>query len=92
MLAVRELFRAANRILLPLMYKVNQTDRDLRLPHDYQYEDAKPKSVVEPATLFGNTGKEGETRKDVYANWLTSRKNAGVRSFSSKKSNTADAR
>lgn len=28
-----------------------------KLPHDYQYDDAKPKSVVQPATMFGGDPK-----------------------------------
>jgi hypothetical protein len=73
----REVYRSANRILRPLAYRVNETDRQLRLPAEYAYPDAKPKSVVAPATIFGEklTVKPGESRKEVFARWLTSPKN-----------------
>src|SRR5690606_10308572 len=38
----REVVRAASRILRPLAYRVNETNRKLRLPRDYAYDDAKP--------------------------------------------------
>lgn len=67
----------ARRIVRPLRYRVNETPSKLRLPDDYQYEDAKPKSVVEPATIFGNDIElsEGESPRDAYARWLTSHDN-----------------
>jgi hypothetical protein len=73
----REVYRSANRILRPLAYRVNETNRQLRLPPDYAYPDAKPKSVVTPATIFGEkvTVKPGESRKEAFARWLTSPKN-----------------
>ncbi len=48
--------------------------KNLTLPHDYGYDDAKPKQVVKPATLFGDspTPKNGETRREVLARWMTS--------------------
>lgn len=51
--------------------------RELRLPHDYQYSDAKPKSGVSPATMFGHAAqaKAGETQLDAYARWMTSPQN-----------------
>lgn len=49
-------------------------EKDLKLPHDYQYDDAKPESLVKPATMFGGkvTVREGESRREVFARWLTS--------------------
>ncbi len=51
--------------------------KELRLPHDYQYGDAAPKSVVMAATVLG---KAVEVSPDsdllsVYAQWLTSPEN-----------------
>jgi len=48
--------------------------KNLTLPHDYAYDDAKPKSVVQPATLFGDSPlpKKGESRREILANWMTS--------------------
>ena len=34
-------------------YRVSEVKATLRLPHDYAYDDAKPKSVVKPAVLWG---------------------------------------
>ncbi len=45
-----------NRMIRVNMMVVNdQANRKIRLPHDYAYSDAKPKSVVEPKTIFGET-------------------------------------
>ena len=57
--------------------QVTLKDKDLRLPHDYQYDDAKPKSVVAPATMMGHKAepRPGETQLDAYARWMTSPEN-----------------
>jgi len=47
----------------------------LRLPHDYQYSDAKPKSVVTPATLMAAPATSGELSPDACAAWMTSPQN-----------------
>ena len=44
----------------------------LRLPHDYQYSDAKPKAVVTPATLMAAPATSGELSPDACAAWMTS--------------------
>ncbi|MCF7784466.1 MAG: DUF1549 and DUF1553 domain-containing protein [Prosthecobacter sp.] len=51
--------------------------RLLKLPHDYQYPDAKPKDVISPLTMLGKSVKcepTGETTK-AFADWLTSSDN-----------------
>ncbi|MFZ2280709.1 MAG: DUF1549 domain-containing protein [Prosthecobacter sp.] len=51
--------------------------RLLKLPHDYQYPDAKPKDVISPATMLGKSVKcepIGETTK-AFADWMTSPEN-----------------
>lgn len=53
-------------------------DQALRLPHDYQYRDAKAGDVVPPATVFGEQVTDagsGSDRLDAYAAWLTSPRN-----------------
>ncbi len=52
-------------------------NNDIRLPHDYSYDDAKPKDVVKPRAIFGNspTLKPGQTRREAFADWLTSEEN-----------------
>lgn len=56
---------------------VSMQDRKLTLPHDYQYSDAKPKSVVAPATMMGHACEPlpGETNLQAYARWMTSAQN-----------------
>ena len=73
----REIYRAANRIMRPLAYKVNETKRRLQLPKDYQYDDAKPRQVIDPKTIFGQdvVVKPGDSPRMVYARWMTSPKN-----------------
>lgn len=47
--------------------------RVLRLPHDYQYTDAKPKSDVSSATMLGSSVKGGDVK--AFAEWMTSPEN-----------------
>jgi hypothetical protein len=51
--------------------------RELRLPHDYQYSDAQPKSAVKPATVLGVPAEidDPEALPEAYARWLTSPEN-----------------
>jgi len=55
----------------------DHTDRQIRLPKDYAYSDAKPGDVVEPKSLFGQDVKPqaGETPRRAFARWLTSKDN-----------------
>jgi len=79
----KDLGKAMSEILRPLRYNtvLDQTDkRKLALPHDYQYTDAKPKSVVEPV-IPAAFSKDGKIAKDdekpvlAYADWMTSKDN-----------------
>jgi hypothetical protein len=56
---------------------VGMRNRKVTLPHDYQYSDAKPKSVVEPKTMMGHdaTPIPGETPLQAYARWMASPEN-----------------
>lgn len=67
----------ARRMIRPLRYRVNETNTKLKLPDDYQYDDAKPKSVVKPGVLFGDKIEldQGDSQRDGYASWLTSAEN-----------------
>lgn len=51
--------------------------RKLTLPHDYQYEDAKPSDRVEPASLIGPAAPiaEGQDGITAFAEWATSPEN-----------------
>jgi len=57
-----------------LSYYTLEVKKNLRLPHDYKYDDAKPKEVIEPATIFGDDIEvgEGESRRAKYVAWMTS--------------------
>jgi len=50
--------------------------RSLKLPHDYQYDDAKPKSSVVARAMFAleedGASREIGTGLDAYAEWMTS--------------------
>ncbi|MCB1063805.1 MAG: DUF1549 domain-containing protein [Verrucomicrobiae bacterium] len=63
-----------------LRYAVVQNEKELQLPHDYQYDDAKPLEVIAANTMFGDeidlaALPEGQTPIDAYATWMTSPKN-----------------
>ncbi|HYF35188.1 MAG TPA: DUF1549 domain-containing protein [Prosthecobacter sp.] len=51
--------------------------RLLKLPHDYQYKDAKPHDVIAPATMLGQKVTCEPTGKTThaFADWLTSPSN-----------------
>ncbi len=61
----------------PLTRGVIRTNRVLRLPRNYKYDDAKPNSTVAPMTIFGDIpkAKPGESKREVYARWMTGKKN-----------------
>jgi hypothetical protein len=56
---------------------VSTRDRNVTLPHDYQYSDAKPRSVVTAGTMMGHecVTQPGETPLQAYARWMTAKEN-----------------
>ncbi|MBB08765.1 MAG: hypothetical protein CMN03_10960 [Roseibacillus sp.] len=81
--AQRGLFRRINSEMRYLLRYFSRNEiaesskQELKLPDDYQYEDADPGEVVEPATLFGAKVSEvkPEERRKVFADWVTSTDN-----------------
>ena len=68
--AMREAFQ---EVMRPLRYtSIQREEKALRLPDDYQYDNAAPKQVVEPKTMFGD---EAAPNLDAYAAWMTSKQN-----------------
>ncbi len=56
----------------------SEQERQLKLPHDYQYSDAKPFEVVTADTMFGydiDLENITDSTIDAYAEWLTSKDN-----------------
>ncbi len=60
-----------------ILTTVTHDEWGLQLPHDYQYDDAKPKQVIPPAVLYGTSAPSaaGGRRMTTYANWMTSKEN-----------------
>lgn len=56
---------------------VNLKDKALRLPHDYQYPDMKPKETVKAVTMMGQSVDcpPDVSGPEVYAKWMTSPEN-----------------
>jgi hypothetical protein len=56
---------------------VRYADAPLRLPHDYQYDDAEPLSVVRPKLLWGEVPSSAQTsdRRHQFAAWMVSHDN-----------------
>jgi hypothetical protein len=56
---------------------VSFRERPLKLPHDYQYEDAEPLSVVSPQVLWGEvpSAARGADHREQFAAWLTAHDN-----------------
>lgn len=64
--------RSLQEMLRPLRYGATHTERKLNLPHDYQYDDAKPKSPVTASPIFENELKteKGESKVHAYGQWI----------------------
>lgn len=69
--------RSAQKLFRPFRFTVTETNRTLKLPEDYQYDDAKPKSKVSPHPPFGEIQppKKAVDRTEAYAAWMTSLSN-----------------
>jgi hypothetical protein len=69
--------KALQEMMRPLQYGAQHTTRKLTLPHDYQYDDAKPKDSVSPDPIFGEPleGMDDENKVDLYGKWMTSPEN-----------------
>ena len=69
--------RSITEMLRPLRYGATHSKRKLTLPHDYQYDDAKPKSMVSPSPIFGEAinSSEGGSQIHAYGKWLSSPEN-----------------
>ena len=73
--------RVMNDLYNPIQYAaVGTNTRTLQLPHDYQYDDARPKGNVAAGSMFGEE-LEFEEKADsneklvAYADWMTSEEN-----------------
>ncbi len=74
----RELRRSFSEILKPVRFNnVIETKRRVKLPHDYAYSDAKPKSTVKPASIMGPEAviSPNTPLSESFADWLTSPEN-----------------
>ena len=75
-------YKASRRVMTdlynPIRYiAATERERDVLLPHDYQYDDAKPKEKVSPAAMYGEEVEveKGDSRIAEYADWMTSEEN-----------------
>ncbi len=70
---------AEGELYRPIRYvSAVERPRDLKLPHDYQYADAKPFAKVGAKSMFGEAlevAQPGAGTIDAYAQWLTSSSN-----------------
>ncbi|MDZ4401727.1 DUF1549 domain-containing protein [Prosthecobacter sp.] len=67
--------QAFNEMIVPIKHAwVSRNPQQLRLPHDYQYDDAKPKSLVKAATLMGAPAEYDPKGNPLesFAAWMTS--------------------
>jgi len=58
-------------------FSIRYANRPLKLPHDYQYSDAKPNDIVKPKVLWDAvpTSAEKADLRQQFASWLTHREN-----------------
>lgn len=75
----RSLREAVDDIYDPLRYvRAAELEKTLKLPHDYQYDDAKPNQAIQPRTMFGadiDLSKIDDSTIDAYADWIASKEN-----------------
>ncbi len=74
----KRLTGSKNLLLQANLFRVSFNDkRKLKLPHDYQYDDAKPNQLVKPNFLWGEapSGAKELSPREQYAAWLTDSKN-----------------
>lgn len=73
----REVPVAAIQFLRLNNTSVNFKEANLKLPHDYQYDNGKPEDVVQPSVLWGKVPDEfaSSDRRTQFAGWLTSHDN-----------------
>ena len=66
-----------NRFLIGNLFEVYDNGAKLVLPHDYQYDDGKPKQQVAAKAIFGPpaTIEKGVSPRITFAKWLTSPQN-----------------
>jgi hypothetical protein len=59
------------------LFRVSFKDRQLKLPHDYHYDNGKPNQAVSPKVLWGDVPAEAKqhTPREQFARWLTSAEN-----------------
>ena len=69
--------RSIMEMIQPLRYGATHSKRKLALPHDYQYDDAKPKSKVIPSPIFGKiiNFPQEDSPVQSYGKWLTTPEN-----------------
>lgn len=75
----RSVTKLISDIYDPLKYAaVNVNERDAKLPHDYQYDDAKPHQEMAPKSMFGGeitAADLAEGYLPAYAKWMSSKDN-----------------
>lgn len=66
-----------NRLLSLNRANVFDSKRQLKLPHDYAYDNGKPHQVVKASVLFGKppAGSGMTSKREEFAIWLTSKSN-----------------
>ncbi|MEQ1839423.1 MAG: DUF1549 domain-containing protein, partial [Verrucomicrobiales bacterium] len=70
---VKGMKEAYTEMMRPLRYTaIQREEKDLHLPDDYKYANAKPKEVVAAKTMFGP---DAPGNLDAYAEWMTSKEN-----------------
>ncbi len=72
-------FWASVHLYKPLLnYSTVEKEEELQLPHDYQYNDAKPHDAVPASTMFGgeiDLANYDGSPIEAYAEWMTSPEN-----------------
>ncbi len=75
----RTMRTAVSDLYNPLQYvATSEVEKAVKLPHDYQYDDAEPLSAVSARTMFGDDidlENIDDSTIEAYADWMTSKEN-----------------
>ena len=71
----KELSKLVREMFEPISYGVKiNNKKELRLPHDYKYDDAKPKEAVSARTIIGKeiVAAKDDEKLEQFGTWMTS--------------------
>jgi hypothetical protein len=64
----------ARQLISANLYSISDNvKKEAKLPHDYQYDDAKPNEVVAPVSLDGKVKNIKDDKREAFTKWIISK-------------------